>query len=452
MTAVPRPETIAGWGRYPVVETLVEDPATVPAMAGAITRAPDMPGHDMLVRGNGRSYGDAALNAHRVLDARRLDRLIALDSETGVLACEAGVLLAEVINAMLPRGWFPPVTPGTKFVTIGGMVASDVHGKNHHGAGSFCDHLLWIDLAIGDGKVRRCSREEHADLFAATCGGMGLTGAILACAFRLLPIETAMVRQRTVRAPTLRHALAAFEEAMDWTYSVAWIDCLAGGAALGRSALMLGEHAKVGELPAGRRGDPLGCPVRRLRRVPIDLPGFVLGRLSVSVFNKVYYAAQRPGDALVDIDPYFYPLDALSDWNRIYGRRGFTQFQCVLPLEASEAGLNAMLTLIRDKGQASFLAVLKRLGAQSFGLMSFPYPGYTLALDFPATTANLQVMTELDAMTAAHGGRIYLAKDACASPATIAQGYPRLSEFRVVRDRHGLTGRFASLLSQRLGL
>ncbi len=406
----------------------------------------------MLARGNGRSYGDASLNARQVLDTRGLDRLVDFDAIGGVLVCEAGVLLAEVIDVMLPRGWFPPVTPGTRFVTIGGMIASDVHGKNHHGAGSFCEHLLWIDLATGDGEVRRCSRDNHADLFAATCGGMGLTGAILTCAFRMLRVETGMVRQRTVRAPTLAHALATFEEAMDWTYSVAWIDCLAGGRSAGRSAIMLGEHARVDELPSGRRATPLARPVRRIKSIPVDLPGFVLSRASVSLFNRVYYAAQRAGDALVNIDPYFYPLDTLADWNRIYGRRGFTQFQCVLPLDASQAGLGTMLRLIRDKGQASFLAVLKRLGQESFGPLSFPRPGYTLALDFPATPANLALMAELDAVTAAHGGRIYLAKDACAQASTVAAGYPRLDAFRAVRQQYGLDTRFSSLLSDRLNL
>jgi FAD/FMN-containing dehydrogenase len=449
MTAPGLYRTIAGWGRYPVVDTLVVRPATLAAMAQDMA---DAASTDLLVRGNGRSYGDASLNPRRVFDARGLDRLIDFDPHSGVLVCEAGVLLSEVIDAMLPRGWFPPVTPGTRFVTIGGMVASDVHGKNHHGAGSFCDHLLWVDVATGDGEVRRCAHDSHAELFAATCGGMGLTGAILACAFRMLPVETGMVRQRTVRAPTLAHALATFEEALDWTYSVAWIDCLAGERSAGRSAIMLGEHARADELPLARRATPLARPARRLKRVPVDLPGFVLSRASVSLFNRVYYAAQRPGDALVDIDPYFYPLDALADWNRIYGRRGFTQFQCVLPLEASQAGLGTMLRLIRNKGQASFLAVLKRLGGESFGLMSFPRPGYTLALDFPATPANLALMAELDAVTAAHGGRIYLAKDACASATTIAAGYPRLDMFRAVRRRYGLDTRFSSLLSERLGL
>lgn len=438
------PEAIAGWGRYPVVETRVARPATVAALAQLVD-----PADDALVRGNGRSYGDASLNPHLTIEARRLDRLIAFDPLTGVLTCEAGVTLAEVIDVLLPRGWFPAVTPGTKYVTIGGMIASDVHGKNHHGAGSFCDHLLWIDLATGDGEVLRCSADAHADLFAATCGGMGLTGAILRCAFRLIPVETSLVRQHTIRAPTLSHALAVFEAEMGWTYSVAWIDCLASGRAMGRSAIMLGEHATAGE---AARQDPLARPRRRMKRVPVDMPGFVLGRTSVSIFNKLYYAAQRPGEALVDLETFFYPLDALADWNRIYGKRGFVQFQCVLPLESSEAGLGAMLRLIAARGQASFLAVLKRLGHQSFGLLSFPRPGFTLALDFPANPANLDVLAELDAITADHGGRIYFAKDACATASSVAAGYDRRDEFIAIRRRYGFDQRFSSLLSRRLEL
>jgi decaprenylphospho-beta-D-ribofuranose 2-oxidase len=435
---------VAGWGRYPTVEGAVSRPASAAAAAAPVDGV-------TLARGNGRSYGDASL-ARAMLDARGLDRLVDFDPGTGRLVCEAGLLLADLIDVMLPRGWWVPVTPGTRLVTIGGMVASDVHGKNHHGAGSFCDNVAWIDLATGDGQVLRCSPAENADLFAATCGGMGLTGIILHVAFTLIPVETAAVRQRRLRAPTLAHAIAVFEDTLDWTYSVAWIDCLAGGAALGRSAILLGEHALAGELPAARRADPFARPRRRPKRVPVDMPGFVLGRLSVSIFNRLYYAAQTPGDALVPLDPYFYPLDALADWNRIYGRGGFVQYQCVLPLEASEPGYRRILAEIAAVGQASFLAVLKRMGPQSFGMLSFPMPGYTLALDFPATPANLALLDRLDAITVDHGGRIYLAKDARAAPATIAAGYPRLAEFRSVRRIHGLEDRFSSLLSERLGL
>lgn len=438
---------LSGWGRFPAADCEVGRPADARALAdqlGGPTPA--------IARGNGRSYGDASLNPAATIDMRRLDRLVDLNPATGLVVCEAGLMLSDLIDVLLPRGWWPAVTPGTRFVTLGGMIASDVHGKNHHGAGSFCDHLDWIDLAVGEARVLRCSRTEHPDLFAATCGGMGLTGVILRAAFRMTRVETASVRQRTRRAPTLRHAIAQFEETLDWTYSVAWIDCLASGRDLGRSAILLGEHARVDDLPPAQRRAPLARPRRRNKRVPVDMPPALLGRTAVKLFNKLYYAAQRPGDALVGVEPYFYPLDGLLDWNRIYGRGGFVQYQCVLPLEASEAGLTRILAEIAAVGQASFLAVLKRMGRQSFGMLSFPMPGYTLALDFPATAANLALLDRLDAVTVDHGGRIYLAKDARASAATIAAGYPRLAEFREVRRRYGVDARFSSLLSDRLAL
>ena len=444
---MPHVEPLSGWGRYPVRDCTLWQPVTAEALHATLAPLPSS-----IARGNGRSYGDASLNPDATIDMRRLDRLIAFDDASGALVCEAGVLLSDIIDAFVPRGWFVPVTPGTRRVTVGGMIASDVHGKNHHGAGSFCDHLLWLDLDPGDGRLLRCSANENADLFGATCGGMGLTGMIVRAAFRMVAIETAWMRQRTVRARDLDEAMALFEQSHAWTYSVAWIDCLARGRDLGRSAILLAEHASLGELDASRRAAPLARPPRKSRAVPIDLPGFALSGFNVAAFNRLYYAMQRPGEALVALDPYFYPLDALSDWNRIYGRRGFVQYQCVLPLAESERGLARLLETIAAAGSGSFLAVLKRLGPQSFGMLSFPMPGYTLALDFPATPANLALLDQLDAITADHSGRVYLTKDARLSPAMLVRGYPRLQEFRDLRAQYGLDRRFSSLLSQRLGL
>jgi FAD/FMN-containing dehydrogenase len=332
------------------------------------------------------------------------------------------------------------------------MIASDVHGKNHHGAGSFCDHVAWIDLDMGAGQVLRCSPHDNADLFAATCGGMGLTGMIVRACVRLSKIETAYMRQRTIRVPNLDQALTMFEEAHAATYSVAWVDCMARGSSLGRSVILLGEHARRYELDERRRAAPLVLPQRKPKTVPIDFPEFALSGFNVRMFNHLYYAAQRPGDAVVAYDPYLYPLDALYDWNRIYGRRGFVQYQAVLPLAASAQGMRRLLEAISAAGAGSFLAVLKRMGPQSFGMLSFPMEGYTLALDFPASPENLTLLARLDAITAEHGGRVYLAKDACVSPDLFAASYPRLGEFRDLRQRYGLDRRFSSLLSQRLGI
>ena len=437
-------EALGGWGRYPVVDCAVAEP-----MLAELDTTP-LP--SFIARGNGRSYGDSSLNAEGVVATRRMSHMLAFDAATGVLTCEGGTLLADVIATFLPRGWFAPVTPGTRFVTVGGMIAADVHGKNHHGASSFAEHVRWLDLALPDGRVLRCSSTEEPALFAATCGGMGLTGVIVRAAFGLIAVATAQIRQRTVRAPTLDDAFAIFDAAQDATYSVAWIDGLATGADLGRSVVFIGEHAGVDDLPVDRRATPLATAAKAPRRVPIDFPGFALSKLPVTLFNAAYYRAQVAGERLVDLFPYFYPLDAVLEWNRIYGRRGFVQYQCVLPLAESPTGMRRLLDEIARAGSASFLAVLKRMGPASFGHLSFPLEGYTLAMDFPATPDNLALLDRLDAITVEHKGRIYLAKDARAAPATVAAGYPRLPEFRDVRDRYGLTGIIESRQSRRLEL
>lgn len=438
---------LSGWGRYPVAAcalaraSRVEDAAAIAAGSASL-----------VARGAGRSYGDSSLNPALTLATAGMNRMLAFEEAEGRLTCEAGLLLADLIDVFLPRGWFPPVTPGTKYVTVAGMIAADVHGKNHHKAGSFCDHVEWIDLLLGDGAVTRCSPAQNRDLFAATCGGMGLTGIIVRACFRLIPVETAQIRQQRLRAANLDEAMTLLEDALDWTYSVAWIDCLARGAELGRSVLFLAEHARIEDLHPARRGNPLGRPERRRKSVPIDFPSFAMGALTVRLFNALYYRAHRPANSLEDIDPYFYPLDAIGDWNRIYGRRGFVQYQCVLPLERSREGMARLVEAISAAGLGSFLAVLKRMGPQSFGLLSFPMPGYTLALDFPVSAATMDLLLALDEITLAHGGRLYLAKDARAGAATFASGYPRLGAFREVRRRWALDTKFTSLQSERLNI
>ncbi|GGH17341.1 oxidoreductase [Alsobacter metallidurans] len=406
----------------------------------------------VIARGAARSYGDASFGPGLTLDMRRLDHVTAFDAASGVMTCEAGVLLSDVIRLWTPRGWFPPVTPGTKFVTIGGMIASDVHGKNHHLAGSFGDHVISFRLALGDGSVATCSRTENVDLFEATCGGMGLTGVILEATFRMIPVRSARIMQETQRAPNLAAAMDLFEAGSERTYSVAWIDCLATGAELGRSAVIFGDHASPDDFDSDARSAPFSRRTPNKRRIPLDFPGFALNRASVSAFNKLYYKRQAPGRRLVDLEPYFYPLDAIQDWNRIYGQRGFVQYQCVLPLATSRDGLAALLTEIARAGDPSFLAVLKRLGRESFGLLSFPLEGYTLALDFPATDRTFGLLDRLDDITLEAGGRLYLTKDARMRRAMLEASYPRLDRFRAVREQYGFTTRFRSALSDRLGL
>lgn len=444
MTEPGRLTRLSGWGRYPVAECRVVRPRDTGALA-AFAEAPSL-----IARGCGRSYGDASLNPALTVETGATNRLLGFDEETGLLICESGLSLAEIFRLFLPRGWIVPVTPGTKFVTVGGMIAADVHGKNHHKHGSFCDHVAWIDLALPEGRIVRASPEEHADLFAAACGGMGLAGLILRAAFHMVRVETATMRQKTLRAANLDAAINLFEGALDWTYSVAWIDCLAKGRALGRSIVFLGEHALPGELRGSRAAAPLEPRRKRSKSVPIDFPSFALGPLSVRLFNSAYYRAHGGGEALVDLDAYYYPLDSIEKWNRIYGKRGFVQYQCVLPLDTSRDGIARLLEAISGAGLGSFLAVLKRMGPQSFGLLSFPMEGYTLALDFPASAAALALMARLDEIVVQCGGRLYLAKDARVGAAAFAAGYPRLGELRRARGSWGLDGRFRSLQSERL--
>lgn len=438
---------LSGWGRYPRIDCPLvrpREPEDLPALLG---QGP------LIARGNGRAYGDAALSHQAVLDMRGFNRMLAFDAEDGVLVAEAGVLLAEVIDVFLPRGWFPAVTPGTKFVTLGGAIAADVHGKNHHRDGAFSACVDWVEVMGPDGTVRRASRVDNADLFAWTCGGMGLTGVILRAAIRLKRVETGWIRQTGIAAPHLAAAMDLFEASHEATYSVAWIDCLSSGRALGRSIVMLGEHACHAELRDPQREDRFVTRPRRKKTVPFDFPRFALNSLSVRAFNQLYYGMGRwkAGEGLIDYDSYFYPLDALLEWNRIYGKAGFAQFQCVLPLAASAEGMKALLTAIARSGQGSFLAVLKRMGAQD-SRFSFPMEGYTLALDFPVRGGTAALFTELERIVVDHGGRFYLAKDAFLSAATLRAADPRTAAFAAMRHVSGAAPRFVSALSERLEL
>ncbi|GAA6201553.1 FAD-binding oxidoreductase [Aquicoccus sp. SU-CL01552] len=431
-----------------MLEARTHQPRSVEALRQLVLSEPSL-----IARGNGRAYGDSAINTSATIETRHLNRMIAFDPGSGQLVAEAGVLLGDIIAAFLPRGWFPLVTPGTKFVTLGGAIAADVHGKNHHKDGSFRACVDWIDVMGPEGEIRRCSPREDASLFDHTLGGMGLTGIILRAAIRLRSVETAWIRQTTVAAPNLEAAMATFETSQDATYSVAWIDCLGRGDNLGRSLVMLGEHAMRSDLSPDKVQAPFRIRPKRKLSVSIDAPAFALNRLTVRAFNALYYqaGARKTTDDLVDWESYFYPLDAILGWNRIYGRKGFTQFQCVLPLDRSEAGLTALLAETAKAGSGSFLAVLKRFGKQD-SAFSFPTQGYTLALDFPVTKKTLALLDRLDRITIDHGGRFYLAKDSRMSAATLRSSDPRSTDFHAHRDSHGYAGRFRSAQSERLAL
>lgn len=438
---------LTGWGNVPVLDCNVSAPRSEAELKAVIAR-----GH-AIARGNGRSYGDSAASRSNTIDMRNFDRMISFDETTGVLVAEAGVLLADVISACLPRGWFPMVTPGTKLITLGGAIAADVHGKNHHIDGSFRACVDWIVLMGPGGEVTRCSASENPELFDWTLGGMGLTGVILRCAIRLRRVESGWIRQQMIPARDLDAAIEIFEDNLGATYSVAWIDCTATGDRLGRSLVMVGEHARATEVAPQHRHRPLHVPARPRRTFPFPLPGFALNPLTVRAFNALYYwnGKRQTGISTVDWDSYFYPLDSIAKWNRLYGRRGFLQFQCVLPLERGAPGLHALMEAIAGSGQASFLSVLKRFGPQDSPI-SFPMEGYTLALDFPNTRKTRDLMPRLDAITLAHGGRFYLAKDARMPAPTLARADPRAAAFAAWRRESGLAPAFSSSQSERLKL
>ena len=441
---------LSGWGRYPILPCVRHNPATPGEMSHALTNSP------VIARGAGRSYGDSALQANGVIETGKIGRRLQLHKKTGVLEVDAAVSFINVLTHSLPPGWFVPVTPGTRFVTFGGAVAADVHGKNHHSAGSFGDHVLWIDLMGPDGQVRRCSTDENPDLFTATIGGMGLTGVITRVAIQMIRVETAWMRQETVLAPNLDAAFEAFAASEDWTYSVAWIDALARGKNFGRTVLFRGEHAQRSDLDPNQAKTPFKIPKKRILSVPRGVPGGLLNRLSAKAFNIAYWQAQtrKSGSALVDYQTYFYPLDGVLNWNRLYGRRGFVQYQCVLPLAHSRRGLIQLLEAIQASRQGAFLAVLKLMGdnPRAGQGLSFPMQGYTLALDFPVTLKLPLLLTRLDAIVTAYQGRIYLAKDSRMSAETFRRGYGDLDMFETLRREIGAAGVFQSHQSERLGL
>ena len=443
---------LAGWGNLPRVAAEV----VTPGSARALVR--DFGAGSLLIsRGLGRAYGDAALPATeggRVLSSLGLSRLLSFDEDTGVLIAESGVSLAEIIEVFLLRGWFLPTVPGTKFVTLGGAVAADIHGKNHHVDGTFGVHVLWLDLLTPARGELRCSPAENREVFLATIGGMGLTGHISRVALRLRRVPSAWCKVRTIRSRDLAHSLALLgEHDPHYRHTVAWVDGLASGASLGRCVLMLGNEAAPSDLPAGQAATPHRLPSRRKLTVPFDFPSWFLGPLFVRAFNTAYYGLARNQESLVDFEKFFFPLDSIAHWNRIYGHRGFVQFQAYFPDATAEAGLRACLESISRSRQCSFLAVLKRSGPANDFLLSFLDLGYTLALDIPGPAKTLApLMAELDAILAAHRGKVYFAKDAFVSPSLIPAMYPRLDEFRRVQRALDPSGIVRSLLSTRLKL
>ncbi|TRO82712.1 FAD-binding oxidoreductase [Desulfuromonas acetexigens] len=428
---------LTAWGKFPIIDSTVILPNA--HLAQELDRVPEI-----IPFGNGRSYGDSALSSH-IVPMTSCNRYLDFNLESGLLTCESGVLLADIIDVFVPRGWFLKVTPGTKLITVGGAIASDVHGKNHHIEGCFSECVKSFSLMLADGRIVCCSREENLDLFRATCGGMGLTGIILEVSFYLKRITSQQIGQTTIKTANLAETFAAFEEYGHQPYSVAWIDCLAKKTDIGRCLLMVGDFLNDGDL---------NYTPKKKMSIPFEFPGFALNSLSVRAFNWFYYGKvrERISHSQVDIDSFFYPLDALNNWNRIYGKGGFTQYQFILPKERSFEGLNKILSQIADSGKGSFLAVLKLYGPANENYLSFPMEGYSLALDFKIEPGLFELLDKLDEIVVHYGGRIYLTKDVRVSRNIFTQGYPMLDKFREVRSSYGLSEKFNSLQSQRLGI
>lgn len=406
-------QKVTNWGNFPVIETeMVSDESYSQIKKYIIDNK------EVIARGNGRCYGDASLGEH-IFSTKRLNKFISFDRINGIIECEAGVLLSDVLELTVPQGYFISVTPGTKFISIGGAIASDVHGKNHHSEGCFSDHLYSFKLIGKQGEIINCSREENPDLFWATVGGMGLTGIIVSARFQLKKIETAYIRQESIKAENLEEIFRLFEESEDWTYTVAWIDCLQKGKNIGRSILMRGEHALKEEIPQKYRKEPLYLKEKPAPTIPFYFPNFALNTLSVKIFNWLYFNKQtkKTVNNFVTYETFFYPLDVLNEWNKIYGKNGFIQYQMVIPKNKGYEGMKKILETIANSGEGSFLAVLKLFGKNNpEAYNSFPIEGYTLALDFKVTKKLLQLVSKLDDIVEEFGGRIYRTKDSMSRP------------------------------------
>lgn len=434
---------LANWGNYPVVSCEESSFSREDQLQELLDKQPSL-----IARGNGRCYGDASLGTYSI-STLKYDKALSFDTEQGIFECQSGVTLDQILEIIVPKGWFLPVTPGTKFITVGGAVASDVHGKNHHVDGAFSNHITEMDVITSQGLIT-CSASREADLFWATCGGMGLTGIITRVKFRLKKVSTSYIKQRQIKARNLEEVIRLFEEYRHYTYSVAWIDCLQKGDSFGRSILIVGEHASPEDLSPQQRQDPLRLPQKKKLTIPFNLPSFVLNTLTVKAFNWLYYAknTKREINNVVPYEPFFYPLDAFLHWNRGYGKAGFVQYQFVLPLDQKD-GLIAILQRISSKGWGSFLAVLKVFGNQD-SLISFPMEGYTLALDFPVRKGLFAFLDELDALVLQYGGRLYLSKDARMKQEVFWQSYPHVQRFAEIVKQYNSNDRFRSLQSDRL--
>ncbi len=441
-------QMLAGWGNYPKVQSEVITPRHAHDIL--VTEV----GKTIIARGLGRSYGDQAVNQDQlVASCIRLNHFLSFDEATGVLACEAGVSLAEIIEVVGPKGWFPAICPGTKYVTVGGAIANDIHGKAHHVDGSFISYVIDFNILLADGSIVTASREEHPELFFANFGGLGLLGLILSARIQLREINTTYFSQRAIVVQDIDEMVDTIEATNDkYQYSVAWIDPLAKGKNLGYGVLTLGNQAMQEDLPANLRKNPLKISPQKRLNVPFFLPDFALNNFSVKILNQLIYFIQKSATDIAHYERFFFPLDAINQWNRGYGKRGFTQYQFVIPMHDAKIRLRRILEMIAGSGCTPFLNVLKKMGKQQGGALSFPFEGYTLAIDFPISPQLFAFIPQLDQLIIAYGGRVYLGKDALLDQETFRKMYPQYQEWMKLKAKYDPDNRFSSNIARRLGL
>lgn len=449
-----REERLCGWGRYPYVQTLGVRPKSKDELKECLADTIRQGAH-ALAYGHGRSYGDSGLPGlnTRVIHTRHLNRILHFDHETGWIRCEAGVSIYELIQTFVPKGFFPPVVPGTQFVTVAGAISNDIHGKNHHVDGTFTDHVRRIEILTGDGEIIVCDSTHYPELFWATVGGLGLTGLILSLELKLMKIDGPGIAMESIKVKNLDHFFEVSAESGEFTHTVSWIDCVAKGASLGRGIFMRGRHTH--EQPKPRAIGRLAQAVSPLLTVPVSMPNFLLNPLTIKAFNALYYGKHPHKDLaqVVNYEPFFFPLDFVRGWNKIYGKRGFLQYQMVVPKTPDHKAIRSILDEITKTGMGSFLAVIKEFGNQEHGGLSFPAPGVTLALDFPNYgEALLALFNRLDRIVIEAGGRVYLGKDARLPQQHFQEMYPNWSDWKETRDKWDPKGVFRSGIGDRLGL
>jgi FAD/FMN-containing dehydrogenase len=426
---------ITSWGNYPKIDSNIFNFRNINELKNLLLSI-----DNVIAYGNGRSYGDSALNKN-IVDFRKWNKFLNFDELNGTIQIQSGVLLSEILEVVVPKGWFLSATPGTKLVTVGGAIASDVHGKNHHINGTFSESIINMKIMLADGSIVETKFGD--DIFHLTCGGMGLTGFILEAKLQLKKITSSTISQITIKTDNLDESLYYFEKYKDYPYSVAWIDCLAKNEHLGRTLLMIGDFKK---------NNNFSYKNSQKIYIPFYFPNWILNNFTVSIFNKLYYYRVRSRESQKDvtIDQFFYPLDSINNWNRVYGRNGFTQYQFILPKENSKAGLREILQQIAYSGMGSFLAVLKLYGKSNSNYISFPIEGYSLALDFKIEPKLFELLNKLDDVVLKYGGRIYLTKDSRVSEKSFKSGYKNIDKFIEWRKNSGAINKFQSLQSWRL--